>query len=751
MRIQQRDVSNWIWHTKSIGKMGLLMHTCVVLVLGVFVTHCTPNANIDAAEKELPVVEFDPSNSVVPLLNNLLLDKDTSQVALPRQCMESKAAETLRNTLNQLDGFGNFEPHFQASFSHVPESDNLEDHVLVYCRVQEGVLQDPASALPLDVEISVETKNRFDADCHGVQEVSSARIIPSDPLGENSTCVAAITNGLKTENGIAYAPSPTWFLVRQKEPPVITSGSKEDPLIVSNQTPLDASTLSGRKTLADLEELWEDHVLMLDFLEQATGLERKDFLVAWEITTQSFSLAFDQNQSGTPAALLSATADIFAIEEEFCGNQVETDFEDVWGSQLCDFVPCVALGCIVKGSFSSPSFQVLDENPGGFAEPVPGQWNFPLKPSVQEMPEDIPIVAFLPDSEAIPGPWPVLVLGHGLGGRKENWYAFAPYLAEAGFATIALDFVAHGDRAVQINKDEASGCDTIENFHEGSHCFAQFLTSDIGVTRDNIRQTVLDLMKLTRVLKQCGQDDCGISDLNTQKVGYLGRSLGGIIGGFAGAVNTDIEVAVLNVGAAGWVKIFTHSASPGIRCPLIDSLIAAGVLQGEMLASGSANALCLGDSWRDDPNFKEFASMAQWVLDAADPMNFGATLADRISQAQIKLLVQEVVGDGTVPNIASDQFAELLGLINQEEENKPYEARRALTMETPPPTTAINEEGNDSLWISYASLPHNADGPANTYSHGSLTSISTEESHALGTAQMRADVITFLKHAYGME
>ena len=54
-----------------------------------------------------PIVEFDPSNRIIPFPNNLLIDPMTGLVNLPAQCNESATAKATREqVLNKLDGFG---------------------------------------------------------------------------------------------------------------------------------------------------------------------------------------------------------------------------------------------------------------------------------------------------------------------------------------------------------------------------------------------------------------------------------------------------------------------------------------------------------------------------------------------------------------------------------------------------------------------------------------------------------------------
>jgi len=51
---------------------------------------------------------------------------------------------------------------------------------------------------------------------------------------------------------------------------------------------------------------------------------------------------------------------------------------------------------------------------------------------------------FLPENSAWSGPFPAVIVCHGLGSRKENHSDFAGFLAKRGFAALVFDFRGHG-------------------------------------------------------------------------------------------------------------------------------------------------------------------------------------------------------------------------------------------------------------------------------------------------------------------
>jgi hypothetical protein len=263
--------------------------------------------------------------------------------------------------------------------------------------------------------------------------------------------------------------------------------------------------------------------------------------------------------------------------------------------------------------------------------------------------------------------------------------------------------------------------------------------------RDNIRQSVLDLHGLVSALKACGAiptpAGCGPLHVDVANISYVGISLGGIMGSTAVATKPDFRSAVLNVPGVGWADILENSQTNAIKCPLVDALIDAGILMGaKWNATVTPNTgLCTTDAWKAQPGYSSFAAIGRWVLDPADPANFVRRLATR------RILIQEVVGDQVVPNIATNNEAALIGL--------------APMMGDPagappiPPSAAITTNPMMSKFVKYPNLPPNAGAgfPGNTFEHASLLrpapspgTTTVGNDGRLGTARLQTDAITFL-------
>jgi dienelactone hydrolase len=714
-----------------------------------------------------PRAEFDPGARVVPLPNAVLIDPASGRVTLPQACGEEpdSAALDLREALNELDGFGTSKANLVATFSEPVNPGSLPGRVFVLRLAERGV---PLSAFegPVEVDVVPSLSRRFTADCSSSAVVPNVTIRPRAPLEEASTYAVVFLAGIESESSVEFEPAATWALVRQELPPVTFAAGTEPPLVTSNATPFDPAIAEDRASLVGLDRLWRGHAPLLGAFDQfapalapGQALGRDDVLLAWAFETQTLSDPFDPAVENSPAASLAAVSGALTVPPALAGEGAPLSVEQFFGSAFPG-VPCGALGCDAIGSiyaasavsaapsFVSPSFLQGDDCDA--TEPLAtGPFSDPLAP-VKVCDRTIPVIAVVPSEPPGASGYPTVMFGHGLGRSKEDVLAIAGALAQAGIASVAFDAVDHGARAAQVSVDAALGCDgpgpgrpCVDSFGPtcAPQCFAPILSSDLPATRDHLRQTVLDQLQLERVLQGCSTvGACGQLQVDPARIGYLGQSLGALIGGVSVAMSSSMRAAVLNVGGGDWVQVFTDTATPAIRCPLVDALIEGGVLSGEAWNRGAnPNALCLGEEWKGDPRFQEFAAAARWVLDPVDAVNYAARYHEEGGPA---VLLAEVVDDAVVPNSATLTFATLLGV-------SPEPAAVAASA-APAPTPAALEAG--SRWIRYAGLAGDPASmfPGNAFAHGSLLSPASPDatmaaaSGSLGTIRMQVDTLAFL-------
>ena len=699
-----------------------------------------------------PVVEFDPAKKVLPFPSNLTLDPATGKVNLPEQCNESATTAGIRTKiLNTLDGFGTFELPMQATFSEAYDETSLAGKVVLYKRAAGATAIDPATATAIPVRIikgmTIRYGNQTDIKaCTDPQMVNSVSMVPLVPLDQKSTYVAAILKGVKTAAGAEFGSSFTWSLLLQDENPVTLDASGN---VLSDRTPLEPTDEAQLAQLRGIDLLFKAHTPALAFL--AKKHTKADILVAWEFNTQTVTDPLDPTVVGSLASKVS-TAPLFGMASILGGATAEQFLQSRLPPGTCSVdggsFPCQAVGDIVGGLLNSNNYQVklpakvptgtTNPNDGG---PIPGPFSAPVNAASQGT-EPIAVLGMIPASAVPANGYPVIVYGHGLGSSKTTLVAIGSQLASLGYASVAIDFVAHDSRAVLITKDAALGCSGTPTPATAPQCFAPFLSSDLAATRDNIRQSVLDLHGLVSALKACGSAGCGPLKVDVTNISYVGISLGGIMGSTAVATKPDFRSAVLNVPGVGWADVLENSQTNAIKCPLVDALIDAKILTGEKWnATVTPNTgLCTTDAWKMQPGYGQFATIGRWVLDPADGANFASKLATR------KILIQEVVGDQVVPNIATDNEAKLVGLF----------AMAAMADPAFPPvsaSTAITTNPTANKFVKYTNLPPNPGNgfPGNTFEHPSLlrpapTPMTTVVGNdgRLGTARLQTDAFTFL-------
>jgi hypothetical protein len=213
-----------------------------------------------------------------------------------------------------------------------------------------------------------------------------------------------------------------------------------------------------------------------------------------------------------------------------------------------------AVGRIAYGSFSSPRY-MTDEpvmTPVGTRASVP---------PVQQV-DTLYVNVFLPAGTQPPKGWPVVVFGLGGGDYKEEMpWLYAAAFASHGVATACINVVgqAYGplsfvkvklkdERVIQFpsgGRGKDLDGDGVIKDNEGVAPVSPAYKT-LGA-RDTIRQQVIDLMQLVRVIEAgVDVDGDGVMDLDPSQISYYGLSFGaGALGHVFMAVEPNVKVGVL--------------------------------------------------------------------------------------------------------------------------------------------------------------------------------------------------------------
>jgi hypothetical protein len=223
--------------------------------------------------------------------------------------------------------------------------------------------------------------------------------------------------------------------------------------------------------------------------------------------------------------------------------------------------------------------------------------------------------------------------GHGLGSQRSEGWLIAREMGEVPYALVAMEAVSHGDHP------SATGEGQVDNAMDFLGIGLTPPSVRAGAIRGNFDQTVLDRLRLLRLLRTHPDlDGDGEPELDPEYIGYLGISLGAILGPELLAIDGDIDGAVLSVGGARLLSIVTEGAILDDFGDLITALV------------GSPE------------NFDRLVTVAQHVIDPVDPGTWAAhVLEDRFDDAPAPhVLVQVGMYDDVVPPAAGHALARAL-------------------------------------------------------------------------------------------
>ncbi|WP_394250404.1 VolA/Pla-1 family phospholipase [Vibrio profundi] len=282
-------------------------------------------------------------------------------------------------------------------------------------------------------------------------------------------------------------------------------------------------------------------------------------------------------------------------------------------------------------------------------------------PQVKSL-ETVEFLLFTPNGS---DPTDVVIYQHGITSAKENAYAFAYNMANAGLAVLAIDLPIHGTRSLDDTRSANSNTSAYLNL------------TYLPVARDNVRQSVLDVMGLrTSLTASYSANLLAASPLKgftpASEVKLLGHSLGGIVGTTAVATanrtlgsdqadalytfaaasiqNSGGQISNLLLGSTEFGPEVKHSIASSAssqyasfasdNCGSLDDKTCYETFEG--LATTEQLAVM-------DSAFQQFAYAAQTVLDTIDPYTNASHLLSS-GEPVLPIYMGQAQGDETVPN-----------------------------------------------------------------------------------------------------
>jgi hypothetical protein len=219
-------------------------------------------------------------------------------------------------------------------------------------------------------------------------------------------------------------------------------------------------------------------------------------------------------------------------------------------------------------------------------------------------------------------PYPTVVFQHGFAGSNAQVLGrVAPTLAARGLATIGISAVSHGRRGN----------------------FLDLLTATGRRLGDIFRQTNADQMALLRMI-QAGVDVDGLT-LRQTGIGYLGISLGGLMGGPFVAMEPGIQAAVLNVMSGRTTLNGLNRDAGGIFATTLAGRVGLTVGTPEF-----------------DAYLERQIALATHGANEADSLNFVRRWTRLpLGEGPARVLIQEGVDDGLVWNVLTEELAKVAG------------------------------------------------------------------------------------------
>ncbi|MGB1699675.1 MAG: hypothetical protein ACPHRO_06970, partial [Nannocystaceae bacterium] len=253
-------------------------------------------------------------------------------------------------------------------------------------------------------------------------------------------------------------------------------------------------------------------------------------------------------------------------------------------------------------------------------------------------PWDLVVHMYMP-AEVSAAPRPTLLYGHGLEGQGTNAEGFAELVLDQGWAVVSISTLAHGDHP-NTNGMPLAGIQQLLEFF-GADLVSN--TIDARKLRDHFRQAAYDKLHVVRML-QTGPDldGDGVQDVDPTKLGYLGVSLGGIMGSELMSLTDALNAGTLFV--------------PGGRL--------SAVATDPNGSFGDVLSILIPKSYSDNNgDFYRLFAMIQAVIDDGDPSTHAPHILQTrpdFAPGQPDLLMGVVLGDTVVPNSTSWSLARAL-------------------------------------------------------------------------------------------
>lgn len=567
------------------------------------------NATSQAVGTAAVFSNYDPTVSAIPSSIDILFS-GTTDGTLNIPILANDPQESVKTALNALDGFSTVTP-ISTGFTGALDPATITPAAV---RMFEVALSSPGGAV-----VAIESELMFGVDFFATLssvDTSDATlvVVPLKPLKPKTSYYIVVTNSLKDMAGNSVAASPFYTTLK------------------------DSTITHADPTQELLRQLVSTSEFTVDF--EFEDLAAINIVVSWSFTTQSIAdvltqVRADIRAGAVPASVLvdSMTDSPFTAADIYVGT-VDVPYYLTAATGTNDPTPLATFWQGVGGSHLT-------------------QFN---TSAVATSTQTIPLMLSLPKMAMPADGYPIVVYQHGITTNRATMLAVADAFAGAGIAVAAIDMPLHGltgletdgTAAFKTANERTFDLDLVTQDLSGSIIAAApdgvidssgrhyINLASLLTSRDNFRQSIADLFSLTYAVEGL---TAGTATFDSNRIYFLGHSLGAIVGGTFTALESNVRDAVFAFGAGGIAKVLDGSAAFGPD--IAAGLAAAGIVKGT-------------------PAYESFLGAAQTVVDSGDPVNYASILGAK-SQG---ILYFEIVGDGTpgtsdlvVPNTVPDALA----------------------------------------------------------------------------------------------
>jgi hypothetical protein len=656
---------------------------------------------VDAGE-----VTFDPASGVIPFPNDVLrtngqvsLPNPTTQAPLTAGDCASSTDPMIQLAcgLNTLDGFSTIAPPISENGATTdavaqalldPNAEPLPAGSVGLIRLSSTAPTGEQTSPSFTPCVNCLSSPHADGTPQTSPQVLQWQL--NAPLDEKTTYLAYVTTGVKDNAGKNVAANPVFALVRSTNPIAVNGKSQVNVLTDAQATQLEPLRLALKPAL--------------DLLEPT--VPRTSLALAWAFTTQSEASLLDQLYAYPSSAALQALpqgAVIFAdATAQYTAAAAATTPPIPIGSIGKFYIGVFETPVAITGPGGTLDLQQPVPEPVTFALSVPSSASpangYPLTVFGHGFTRDHNDFLAIANALASVGEATIAtdVLFHG---ERSSCTGSGTFLSQASGSAMTDDDACANPATMMCNEGALIGrcvarsdstriacpglgvttapdptgnlgcqaaamgaCETDGKCEGGDFlrdAFGRpiisgwniFSLTNFFATRDNFRQQVIDLSQLVHTLRVTGPTSLaariaaagGTATFDLTNIGYVGQSLGGILGTLFNAVSPDTNRVVLNVPGGDLPQIILNAPSfAADKTALLTGLAAQNIVTGT-------------------PAFDQFIAAAQWILDPADPANMGWRLTHPVTtpsgvtapSGNREAFIQFIEGDQTVPNVSN--------------------------------------------------------------------------------------------------